>query len=205
MWAEYAIEGISSSFRLRAANVDNGSKFTCELTGMSTLCNRKGTIVDIGHFCELRSGQQRRFNGTSFVLSGVDGAWGTSSSSQVGPWKSKSLSYIGDRDLHSICIPSSHDSGMSTILDRTPPGTFESALVTQYRSVGEQLKLGIRYLDIRPAKWNGVFYCAHLSYVDVQMRHAGGIDQSMDDIVTKINEFTEQNSELIILNISHDF
>lgn len=154
MWADYSIESTLSSFRLRAANRSTDSKFTCILNGMSTLCNAKDTVINIGNYRDPNPATSRWYNGTSFVLSGVDGAWVSSVSSGIGPWMSKSLNYIGDRNLRHICMPGSHNSGMSVVTGRTRI-VRDWDIVTQHRSVKDQLGLGVRFFDIRPTQWNG--------------------------------------------------
>lgn len=167
---------------------------------MSTLSDPDQATINIGSVANVN---YPMYYGTTFILAGVDGAWVSSSSSFIGPWMTLSLRYIGDRNLRQICIPGSHDSGMSLLTDKTP---FASAatVVTQHRSIGDQLRLGIRFFDLRPVKWNGGLYCGHVGYTGDFLKWQGGTGQSIDDIVNQINEFTDNNHELVIVNVSHD-
>ncbi|KAI9666689.1 MAG: hypothetical protein M1821_004625 [Bathelium mastoideum] len=195
MWADYRIEGTSSYFRMWAANKFNDSKFHCWLSGMSTLSDPMDATVNIGS----NTGDL----GTTFIMTGIDGAWVTSSGGAIGPWMTQSMNYIGERALRQICLPCSHDSGMALLGKKTPLASA-ATVVTQHRHVGDQLRLGIRFFDIRPVKWGDVLYCGHVTYTNDFTKWQGGMGESIDDVINQVNDFTNDNHELIILNISHD-
>jgi hypothetical protein len=201
MWVDYSIEGTSSSFKIHAAYGFSDSKFHCILTGMSTLSDSNQATINIGSVTNVN---YPMYYGTTFILAGVDGAWVTSSTGSIGPWMTQSLKYIGDRNLRHICIPGSHDSGMCLLTDKTVVASAATA-VTQHRGIDDQLRLGIRFFDIRPIRWNGKLQCGHVGYINDLLKWQGGTGQSIDDIVSQVNGFTDNNPELVILNVSHDY
>ena len=117
-------------------------------------------------------------------------------------WMQNSLSTIGDKTLRQISIPGSHDSGMSEVEGGTAGGTSAN-VQTQTLNIGGQLEYGVRYFDIRPVIAGGVFRAGH--YTDLSLfGTAGANGQSIDSMVSQINQFTRKHHELIILNLSHD-
>jgi hypothetical protein len=73
----------------------------------------------------------------------------------------------------------------------------------QQLNVGEQLRAGARYFDIRPA-WNGQrFVTNHMSAIGEHKVLAGALGQSLSDIISQVNTFTANHAEMIILDISH--
>ena len=204
MWADYKIEGSSSYFRMLAANKFSDSKIHCWLSGMNTLNDPTDNIdsYKLDHSYPI-------YPGTSFIMTGIDGAWVTSSRGGIGPWMTQSMTYIGERNLRQICLPGSHDSGMALLSKKTLLASA-ATVVTQHRHVGDQLRLGIRCFDIRPVKWDGVLYCGHVGYtgdfakLQGGMGWQGGMGESIDEVISQVNDFTNDNHELIILNISHD-
>ncbi len=118
-------------------------------------------------------------------------------------WINDNIRLIGDRTLKEICIPGSHDSGMSVLYSHTAFST-ENNTLTQSLPIYEQLNCGIRFFDIRPVIGSPErFMTGHYSYVDITGGHQGGNGQSILSIVDDINKFTSNNKELIILEISH--
>lgn len=116
-------------------------------------------------------------------------------------WMYDNIDTIGQYSLREICIPGSHNSGMSICQDRTifAPDT---AIKTQTHSVADQLFLGVRYFDIRPCLMDDVFYTGHYSKLPV-LGWQGANGESIDDIVKSFNHFTEGRGELIMVNLSH--
>ncbi len=110
---------------------------------------------------------------------------------------------IKSKSLRQICIPGSHDAGMSILQENTAFGSSGNT-VTQYRSVYGQLMLGTRYFDIRPAIGGhpGRYVTGHYSKV-IDTSWQGGNGQDIQAIVNNINTFTTGRKELIILNLSH--
>ena len=176
--------------------------FAIVLNGMSVLNDPEQTTINLG-FAQ-NPVQSPGYNGTSMILSGVDGAFVCSSPDAIGPWMYQSLNYLGDRTLRHMCLPMSHDSGMSELTTHTTWATSDNT-VTQHRSIGDQLSLGVRAFDIRPVVLEGgTYYTGHYDDVGEEIGWQGGSGQPISEIISQINSFTDNHSELIILNISHE-
>lgn len=117
-------------------------------------------------------------------------------------WMQSSLSVIGNRPLRSICMPGSHDAGMSVIEGKTAFVTNEDVL-TQTGNIGSQLSFGSRYFDLRPVIASGVFKTGHYSEIEI-VGWQGADGQAFSEIISELNAFTASNAELIVLNLSHD-
>ena len=114
-----------------------------------------------------------------------------------------SLSTIGDLTLREICMPGSHNAGMSVSRYSTKLG-LDKVVLCQSRSVAEQLAYGVRYFDIRPIGRGPEFETGHYSKNDT-FGWQGASGQTMDEIVKQINAFTRENHEVIILNVTHSY
>lgn len=119
-------------------------------------------------------------------------------------WMQRNLDWLGHRPLHTICMPGSHNAGMSLISqvyanDIPAIRDFMGPLCQcQAVSVAEQLQWGSRYFDVRPFISGGEFWTGH--YTGTK----GARGQSISSIVDNINQFTSQYNELIIINLSHE-
>lgn len=121
-------------------------------------------------------------------------------------WMQQNLSMLGNRPLRHLCMPGSHDAGMSTFGTHTAL-VSPSNTVTQTTGLLEQLQAGARYFDIRPVLSGGSYYTGHYSQVSVPIVGAtwqGANGQSIPDIVQDVNTFTNANQELVVLYLSHD-
>jgi hypothetical protein len=118
-------------------------------------------------------------------------------------WMQANLATLGGRTLRRLCMPGSHDSGMSTIGTCT---FFGNADVTQTQTQGilGQLQRGARVFDIRPVISDGTFVTGHYGYVTALQDTQGCNGQSIADIITDINSFTSVAAELIILGLGGD-
>lgn len=118
-------------------------------------------------------------------------------------WMKNSLSVLGDKQLDAICMPGSHDAGMSEFNVKIGLGGPNNTL-TQTFGIARQLELGVRYFDIRPVrreKKPAVYYCGHTGMAaDI---YCGALGQSIPDVIAQINSFTKNRQELILINISH--
>jgi hypothetical protein len=111
---------------------------------------------------------------------------------------------LGTKPLSRLCIPGSHDAGMSVCNSATAfAGSWNT--VTQSKSIGGQLALGSRYFDIRPIVGGGDFYCGHYSNIGVIGSWQGARGQSIQDLILDLNNFTASNNELVILRLSHAY
>ena len=189
----YSLSGTSATFQLQARAPKGKFKLQAYLDGLATVNNPQGSIIDLGW---------HKDGVTPFVLSGKTDKF--SSSNPPTDWMQKNLSTLGNRQLRHLCIPGSHDSGMSVITGHT--GFADPALVlTQSHNVATQLALGARYFDIRPVLSAGAFATGHYSKVPVgPIGWQGANGQMIQDIVQQINDFTANNKELVILNFGHD-
>jgi hypothetical protein len=130
-------------------------------------------------------------------------------------WMQANIGTLGNNTLRELCIPGSHDAGMSKINGHT---YFANACntLTQTEDIAAQLLLGARFFDLRPVIADGedYFYTGHYSKIDFGLGHTyqGADGQPFDSIIRDINFFTQGtlnqaprgNSELIVLNLSHD-
>ena len=132
-----------------------------------------------------------------FVLSGKDGTF--NSSNPPVDWMQKSLRTLGKRPLSQICMPGTHDAGMGKITwaDHIPDFIIDKFTQTQSYEISYQLHYGSRFLDIRPTISRGDFWTGHYS------GKLGARGQSIATIIDDINNFTAENAELVIVNLSH--
>ncbi|PHM44763.1 phosphatidylinositol-specific phospholipase C [Xenorhabdus mauleonii] len=115
-------------------------------------------------------------------------------------WMQDHRNILGDHALDAVCIPGTHDAGMSSVTWKTLLASACNTL-TQTHNVLGQLKLGIRYFDIRPVIQNAKFYTGHYSKIINIWEGANG--ESLDSIIDGINEFTKNHNEVIILRLDH--
>ena len=108
----------------------------------------------------------------------------------------------GDRTLRQLCIPASHDSGMWK-LPWSTNGASEATVITQRKTILDQLNLGVRWFDIRPVYHKGQWVCGHYTWADKLSSWQGGEGEGIDEMVVGINAFTDRHSELIVLDVSH--
>ncbi|MCJ1316197.1 hypothetical protein MMC15_001517 [Xylographa vitiligo] len=197
----YTFAGTEHNFQVEARAV-SGFHLRVRLGGITTWNDHQGATIDLG-WVDRRT-QYPRFNGVCFILSGTGHNFvSTSTNPLTVSWMQASLGTIGQRPLRHVCIPGSHDSGISVITGRT---LFGDARVcqTQVKSIAEQLALGIRFFDIRPVIAGGEFYTGHYGNLP-GLGWQGVNGQSIRQIVQQMNSFTAINKEVVILSISHDF
>ena len=118
-------------------------------------------------------------------------------------WMQSNLGTLDDLPLEELCMPGSHDAGMSQFGTHT---AFSTACNTQTQglSLYNQLLAGVRYFDIRPVISAGVYKTGHYSHISV-IGWQGGNGELIADIIDDINTFTASYSELIVLNSSHGY
>lgn len=120
-------------------------------------------------------------------------------------WLHANLETLGALTLRQLCLPGAHDAGMSVLNDHTVFG-MECNVLTQSQGIGGQLRQGTRYFDLRPVISAGQYVTGHYSLIDKAgvKTQQGGNGQSVAEIIEQINTFTQDNAELIVLNLSHD-
>ncbi|KAK7510605.1 PLC-like phosphodiesterase [Phyllosticta citriasiana] len=189
--AVYSVGGTSSSFQVQARYRD-GFNLEVYLVDLATQNNAQGSTISLG------------WNGGSYVnwvLGSADGSY-TSNDASV-DWMHQNLALLGDRKIRHLCMPGSHDAGMSTFGTHTDLVTKQNT-ITQKFDIATQLTAGSRWFDIRPILRNGSFYTGHYSDIDV-LGWQGADGQSLNDIISQINDFTSKYNELVILDISHAY
>ncbi|CDG15814.1 hypothetical protein [Xenorhabdus doucetiae] len=160
-----------------------------DLVNIDTLNHRKGNIISLG---------SKPKELTCLFLIG-DADYYIGPDINAGSWIRDHLPLLGDHSLKEICIPGSHDAGMSVVTWKTLLAA-ECNTLTQTNNILGQLNLGIRYFDIRPALSDGKFFTEHFSKVIIW---EGALGESMESIINGINKFTEYNNELIMIKLSH--
>ncbi|KAF2836662.1 PLC-like phosphodiesterase [Patellaria atrata CBS 101060] len=186
--AYYTLKGTPDKFTVRASNKDFMDIFVT-LDGIESQNNPRGSKIDIGF---------EHDGHKNFLLSGPAGDY-VSSNPPV-DWMQQNIGTLGNRKLRHICMPGSHDAGMSTFGKGTAFVTRQNTL-TQVLNIYDQLKAGSRYLDIRPVISGGQFFTGH--YSEFQDTWLGVNGQSIADIISQINRFTNEYKELVILDLSH--
>ncbi|MCJ1287512.1 hypothetical protein MMC26_006864 [Xylographa opegraphella] len=197
----YTFAASEHNFQLEA-RATRGFQLLVRLGGISTWNDHQGAIIDLSW---VDGGTHYpRFNGVCFVLSGTGPNFVSTSNRPLSvSWMQASLGMIGQRPLRHVCMPGSHDSGISVINGGT---LFGDARVcqTQVKSIADQLAFGIRFFDIRPVIASSRYYTGHYGNLP-GLGWQGVNGQSISQIVQQINVFTAVNKELVILSISHDF
>lgn len=187
----YQLEGTNYQFQFQA-RIHSGFDLYVSYANLSNL----GRNFIRLEWLDVTSGYMQ------FFLSGRPEKFvSTGSTSGANCWMSENLDILGGRTLRELCLPASHDSGMSEIRWQSVFAT-KSNTQTQILSIYEQLNCGVRWFDIRPVISNGQFYTGHYAHV-VGGVFQGALGQSIRQIVDQINSFCATNPELIILCISH--
>jgi hypothetical protein len=117
-------------------------------------------------------------------------------------WMEQSLTTIGSNNLRQICIPGSHDAGMSQFNAHTL-GATTCNTQTQTSTIAGQLAAGARYFDIRVVISGGAYATGHYSQIPV-LGYQGATGESISSIIDDITTFFQTSNELVILDISHD-
>ena len=180
-------------FQIQARTPGRNFNLQVLLDGIATQGNAKGSTISLGW---VHDGY------VNWVLSGGNGWY--SSSNPPPDWMTQNLAKLGSKTLKQITIPGSHDAGMSTFHKGTAFSTAENTQ-TQRLTVGNQLRAGSRYFDLRPVISGGIYKAGHYSYIEALNSWQGGNGQTIAEIIQQINTFTASNKELVVLNLSHDY
>ncbi len=189
--ATYSLSGTGHSFQIQA-RAQHGFNLQVELTSISTMGHAQGSVIPLGW---------KHDGYVDFILAGEEGNF--ISNNMPTAWMQSNVNVLGDKTLRELCIPGSHDAGMSTYTSGTA-FSYECNTLTQTKSVYDQLVAGARYFDIRPVISAGQYYTGHYSLI-VDMSWQGGNGQSIASIIEDVNRFTATNKELVILYLSHDY
>ncbi|KAF7796544.1 hypothetical protein EIP86_007724 [Pleurotus ostreatoroseus] len=189
---QYVIEDESgSAFQIQATAPGGNFDLQVNWFGMSTAGDAEGSTISIG------------FASAGYVYLVISGSvfGGPWFSNTAAPsWMQDMLSTFSSTTLREFCIPGSHDAGMSIIDDSTL--AISEDAITQSFSIGGQLAKGARFFDIRPMLKSGTWKTGHYSYSSTLGEYVGATGQSIDSIISDVNAFTAQNSELIMLYLN---
>ncbi|KAF2814969.1 PLC-like phosphodiesterase [Mytilinidion resinicola] len=188
--AYYKLAGTSNTFQIQAKKLSDYHLYVT-LDGMSTKTNPQGSVIDQGF---------RHNSAVNWIMSTDESGAIWSNGAPPIDWMQQSLGSIGNRTLRHICMPGSHDAGMSSYSPGTVGANFENTQA-QYLDMYNQLLYGSRFFDLRPVISDGNFVSGH--YSEVESVWVGGNGQSLADIISAVNKFTAQYHEMIIINLSH--
>ncbi|PJX09668.1 phospholipase [Pseudomonas putida] len=109
---------------------------------------------------------------------------------------------IGTTRVQDMVLPGSHNAGMYGPLHNCTGGGFgEAASRAQRASIAEQLRMGVRYLDIRVARADGQLLCYHRTGTGTGPGCDGA---TLDEVLTSVDTFlTENRGEFVILSFTH--
>ncbi|WP_338804165.1 hypothetical protein WDV76_00505 [Xenorhabdus griffiniae] len=190
---EYQIlDSENTTFRIRGRYKNELGRFDLEvyLENLKTSTYQKGSIVSLGWE---KDGLIQLF----FI-----GDIGSYTGPNINPesWMRENINILAGLPLKKMCITGSHDAGMSAVTWSTKLSS-ECNTLTQSNNILGQLKLGIRYFDIRPVLSDGQFYTGH--YFKAGFFWEGANGESIESIINGINQFIESHNELIIIKLSH--
>lgn len=173
--AYYSLESTSNTFSVRAFVNRNNFDVQVKFDNIETQNHPKGSSVDIGFEWN---------DSRNFILSGTQGRY--SSNHPPTDWMHENLETLGNRKLRHICMPGTHNSGMSILGKTSSPFVTPRNTVNQVFDVYHQLKAGARFFDIRPVISGGQFFTGHYSPNDL-LGWLGGNGQSLAEIIDQIN------------------
>ncbi|KHN99417.1 LysM domain-containing protein [Metarhizium album ARSEF 1941] len=190
--ATYRIEGTGSPMSLQVAyrSGKNHRAYVQFLEDLETPYSDKSAQHNLG-FSQGRGG-------VGFVLAGTEGDFISNGDRPVA-WMQAQLAEIGHLPLREIAMPRSHHSGQwksqKPIGVATPRNTQ-----TQSLPLYDQLKGGVRVLDLRPLLRKGDFYNHHGSRLGPNFH--GMLGASVKDMVAMHNKFmADHPGELYIWDI----
>lgn len=193
--AGYELGGTGLTFEFQARWPEGGDRrILVYFKNLSTPNNPKGSTISLGWAHDGRM---------NFVISGDVSHLNSTYAPQGWSWMSDNINLLAPRSLRTICIPGSHDSGMSTYGAHTAFAK-RCNTITQTKSIAGQLAQGARFFDIRLVISGGAYYSGHYSYLNPILGTQGANGQSIGDIVNQVNQFLEGASELVILKFSGD-
>jgi hypothetical protein len=188
---KYTLQNCDQSFEVQA-RAGNGFNLQVYLSNISTDGNPQGSVIRLGWIHD---------GCVAFVLSGEQGNF-TSTNLRTA-WMQNNLGVLGDKTLRRLCMPGSHDAGMSIRASGTAFGR-ECNTLTQSKNILGQLECGIRYFDIRPViGGGGQFLTGHYGHILGDKTWQGANGESIQSIIDGINSYTAKYKELIVLNLSH--
>ncbi|KAH8880986.1 pectin lyase-like protein [Thozetella sp. PMI_491] len=198
--AYYSVKGTDKTFYISAKVVSGQSpewRVRVIFSGIGTQDVTQGSTIDLGFPV---AGTQGR--GLQWVLTGSEsyGYW-TSLKPPV-TWMKSILPTIGPRKLRHVCMPGSHDAGMSKLDGKTALATASNTQ-TQWLNIYNQLVRGSRFFDVRPCLGNGGRYMTcHYSQIGT---YQGANGEGIANVISEVNSFmNDYPGELVILDINGD-
>ncbi|HEY7767962.1 MAG TPA: hypothetical protein VIB55_07250, partial [Longimicrobium sp.] len=179
----YTLGPSGANFQVQA-RAGNGFDLRVVLTDIATTGNPKGSTIDLGW---------QHDGNVTFILAGTEGSY--TSSNPPAAWMQQNLGVLGGRSLRHLCIPGSHDAGMSVYTSGTAFATRCNTL-TQTSGILGQLQFGVRYFDIRPVISAGQYLTGHYGNIGQINSWQGANGQSIASIISDVNAFTGANQEL---------
>jgi hypothetical protein len=187
----YTLNGTGLNFQVQA-RASSGFNLRIVFTNLATPGNPQGSVIDLGW---------NHDGYVDFILSGEEGNF--TSSNLPTSWMQSNLNILENRSLRQLCIPGSHDSGMSTCTSGTA-FAYDCNTITQTTGLLGQLQFGVRYFDVRPVISAGQYLTGHYGYISQIDSWQGANGQSIQSIINDINTYTASNKELVIVYLSHD-
>jgi|GEM_PF-4389781 len=103
-----------------------------------------------------------------------------------------------DITLSDLCVPGSHDTGMSLVRECTF-GANSCNTQTQHLDMKGQLEAGMRVFDVRPILFKSRYYTQHATACDGM----GCKGELMEDILSDTRVFLDAYPEVVILLMGH--
>ena len=171
------------------------------IENFTVLGREKGSVIDLDWYYDstmifVLAGRVDEHSKDEFFSTGSD----------MSNWMKSQMDIIGDMTLRQLCLGGAHDAGMS--VDQSSNPLVSNLVVTQTRSVRDQLMVGARYFDIQPVIGGGDYFTGNYGYMEILVYKGiqGARGQSIQEVVDQLNDFTGKYSgELIILSLSHSF
>jgi 1-phosphatidylinositol phosphodiesterase len=120
-------------------------------------------------------------------------------------WMGEYLKTHPQASLNQMCLPGSHDAGMykTTYFFDITTESHPEWVLTQNRTIGEQLVAGARYFDLRVRADQGTLCAAHWS--DVLGKRYGALGPHLNDVLDDVVDFLKNKGmkEVVILKFSH--
>lgn len=197
--AEYRLDATGEKFQFQARWPSWGArKIEVHYTSISANGQSPGYTTSLGWN---HDGQM------PFFLTGDSGRYYATPATQRWAWINEISSawpMNPVRTLRTMCMPGSHDAGMSTFGAHTA-FAYPCNTQTQTKSIADQLNLGVRYFDIRPViSTGGNYFTGHYSNILGGHTDQGANGQSIDSVVSDVNTFMDGCPDLAILMVSHD-
>ncbi|KAN0075774.1 PLC-like phosphodiesterase, TIM beta/alpha-barrel-containing domain containing protein [Elaphomyces granulatus] len=183
------VDPSTTAFQVQLRVVNNVATSNVYLQGIETSVNHIGDTISVGFSHNIA---------TPVIIAGSKGDFTTNSVPT--DWMHSNLDSFGCQSLRHLCMPASHDAGMSTLDGKTALANTQNT-VTQNLDIADQLTWGARYFDIRPVIGGGIFKTGH--YSKVACCWDGGNGQTIDDVISQVNGFLAKYQELVILDLSH--